>query len=478
MTHARIATLTATLLALALLLATVLLGHPADTKSFYAAAASTKGGVTDADAGMATDLGRLRAYEDAVDRDTAGITAPVEHIATPGWGQAQPFSTKYDEWEPAVGADPNAPYVYMLATRYGGPSACGDCPWVKIMLRVSADGGDTFGPATYLCACSGGKNQYDPEIVVADDGTVYAAMLQGYAPGVSFMKSTDHGATWTDPISFPTAWSDKPAMVTSPDGVNVYIAFNGPSAGDAYIAQSHDSGGTWDTTKVIDTDRYTFANAGFANDSGLVAFSENDFNQFYTGVINTFALVSTDDGATWTRQQVDVGHKQPDCTSLYCYDGYYGSIPGIAGTDDGTLLMIFNHANSRGHRQRVYVSRSTDAGATWSTPYPVSAQVVLGAFPAGVGMGQSTFRITYMDKTTGRFNTWSRESTDGGVTWGAPQRISNNTKGAAYLNTEGFREAYGDYQQIVYTSAGRAFAVWGAGPTYYGPGGVWFNESN
>lgn len=434
-------------------------------------------GTADPDAGAALEAARFRALEEATAEGTAGVTGPVQHLVTPGWGQAQPFSTNRDEWEPAAAADPNAPYVYMLVTRYYGPDACGTCPVVKIMLRISADGGETFGPATYLCPCPGGRNQYDPLIEVADDGTVYAAWLQGYVPGVSMSKSADHGVTWTPPVSVDANWSDKPVLAVAPNGDDVYVAFNGPTAGDPYVAQSHDGGETWATERISQSTRYMFAGGGYADDSGLVAFAENDFNCCYTGIIRTFVLISHNFGATWERIEIDAGEKQPDCTSKYCYDGYYGSVPAIAGDGHNKLIFVYARANRRGGAQRIYVSRSLDNGNNWSLGSRVSAPDTLGVFPAATSPGPDEFVITFQDRRTGEFNTWERESTNAGGSFGPASRISNATSGASYLSPKGYPEAYGDYEEVVYTDDGRIFAVWGASPSYLGPGGIWYNLS-
>src|SRR4029079_18658255 len=89
---------------------------------------------------------------------------PGPKTTTPNWGYEQVFS-KYNDWEPNVAADPSAPYVYMTTTEYGGPKACGTCPTSgPIRLRISSDGGHTFGPADFLCACPGHTWQADPII--------------------------------------------------------------------------------------------------------------------------------------------------------------------------------------------------------------------------------------------------------------------------------------------------------------------------
>jgi hypothetical protein len=42
-----------------------------------------------------------------------------------------------DYWEPSVAADDSG-HVYVAATRFGGPKACGDCPDPAIVLERSS----------------------------------------------------------------------------------------------------------------------------------------------------------------------------------------------------------------------------------------------------------------------------------------------------------------------------------------------------
>ncbi len=95
--------------------------------------------------------------------------------------------------------------------------------------------------------------------VVPNTGDVYAAYLNGF--NVVFLKSTDHGLTWSVPINTygNVSWNDKPALAMSDDGRDVYISFNGPTGGDPWIAQWHDFGETWTQTKLVDSKRYYFA---------------------------------------------------------------------------------------------------------------------------------------------------------------------------------------------------------------------------
>jgi hypothetical protein len=181
---------------------------------------------------------RLDALEEADARGVRWRVTSVDATPAPGWVADR----HADDWEPAMAADPNAPYVYLLTTHFVDKPCPGNCPVPHLSLHVSPDGGKTWAAQRPLCACKGSW-QYDPQIeVVPDTGAVYAAYLNGF--NVVFVKSTDHGTSWSAPV--PTwgnvSWGDKPALATSDDGRDVYISWNGPTGGDPWVAQSHDFG--------------------------------------------------------------------------------------------------------------------------------------------------------------------------------------------------------------------------------------------
>jgi hypothetical protein len=130
-----------------------------------------------------------------------------------------------DDWEPAIATDPSSNYVYEVTTRYGD-RACAKCQNAGIVYRVSSDNGDTWGPVGYLCKCKGAAWQADPQIEVADTGTVYATILQQWH--TYLVTSTDHGQTWSaekdvaPPGSLPYKFTDHGFLTISPDGQDVY----------------------------------------------------------------------------------------------------------------------------------------------------------------------------------------------------------------------------------------------------------------
>jgi len=117
-----------------------------------------------------------------------------------------------------------------------GPTACGNrCPLPYHVLKISTDGGATWGVDHYLCACQGVKGQFDPEIeVVPNTGAVYAAWMNSNT--VVFSKSTDHGQTWSTPVSVlgKVSWSGGHS-----GNVDEVVMGNGSARLDVEVVMGH-----------------------------------------------------------------------------------------------------------------------------------------------------------------------------------------------------------------------------------------------
>ena len=424
---------------------------------------------------------RIEALEEARLAGALGVTEPIVNSPAPGWAGERIANETGDDWEPSIAADPNDPFVYILHNRYGGEPACTNgCPDPAMILHISKDGGKTWRPERYLCICRGVKGQFDPLIeVVRDTGDVYAVWMNNFE--IQFSSSTDHGKTWSDPepIHPDVNWGDKPNMAVSPDGQDVYVLFNGPTAGDVHAAVSHDAGATWSTVQVTSSDRYYYDYGGMVLPDGRVVFGNISFTyagEDAEGVMRIHLFASEDAGVTWTNLVVDELELGSLCTSRSCYGDFYDSGPVLAADPDGDLVIVYNGAAEPYGPQTVYARSSTDGGLTWGDRVQISKTGVNAAFPAAVGFGDDEARVWFMDQRTGRWNVRYTTSTDLGATWSTPVRLSDARSGTAYKDRDGFTEAYGDYGEIAVTSAGKTIGVWGEGPSYFGPGGVWFNR--
>ncbi|MCI0612939.1 glycoside hydrolase, partial [bacterium] len=165
-----------------------------------------------------TSTGKSYLYSTRVERFERPSYVAKEFAAERVW-------SGHDDWEPAIAVDPSSAYVYQMTTRYTGKRPCDICRLPAIVFRSSSDGGETWGPDRFIALTH--RSQNDPQIEVANDGTIYAVFLNDFVPGIKFTKSNDHGVTWTDPIRLTGAGrkpslSDKPVLTISANGQHVY----------------------------------------------------------------------------------------------------------------------------------------------------------------------------------------------------------------------------------------------------------------
>jgi hypothetical protein len=431
---------------------------------------------------------RNEAFEEARRQGKSGQVRPAAAPAAAGWVGEFPVDTSWDDWEPAIAADPNAPWVYALVTRYGAPKPCpGNCPTPWIALEISSDNGATWSAGKPLCACKG-SGQFDPIIeVVPSTGHVYALYMNGF--NVVFMKSTDHGQTWSAPVATwgNVSWNDKPVLAMSDDGKDVYVSFNGPTGGDPWAVQSHDAGATWSQVKLVDSGRYFFAFDADVAPDGTVYFSESALvytsagkSGGVTDTIDHHVFISRNKGATWEDRLVASVQPGVVCDAAGCTPDFYTGHTALSVDGSGNVVLLYDGATTFEGLQTVSARKSTDKGVTWSSAVALSKAGENATAPAVESRGNGDVRAFYYETSGGgnddAWNIWYRSSVDGGATWAAPVKISDAPGGAAYKTPAGFLEVYGDYGEIAITNRGKTIATWGEGLSYTGPGGAWINR--
>jgi len=258
---------------------------------------------------------------------------------------------RQSNWEPTVAVDPNHPgRVYQLITGINAPACKGPCPGTTILFRRSTDGGDTYGPQSFVCAtaCKTIGWQYYPQIRVADDtnpscgcGTLYVAFLDQFDPGVQVFTSHDGGDTWSAPVTLNGGlrYMDKPILVISPTGRDVYIAFNDKF--DNMVVASHDFGRTFlPPQKVNDDHLWWYANGGAIAPNGDAYFAL-DGETSLTGHGHDFdgpdeiALLRCSPSSSAscgnpTLTSFGVSPAPPLCFVSACYQDYFAATADIA----------------------------------------------------------------------------------------------------------------------------------------------------
>jgi len=391
--------------------------------------------------------------------------------ATTGWNGESIVSLPAtgDGWEPAVAADPSAPYVYVAWMQYKGAK-------VSINIRTSADGGTTFGTAKPICAsCVAGE--YDVVLATTSAGTLYAVYMQGN--NISFTRSTDHGVTLSAPLTISGGtWADKPWIATSADGQNIYVSWT--TRGNLVTVESHNGGVSFTAPQQITNESaiYYYSNGATVLPNGTAVivgseYPEKGNSTKLTGPVPIVVFTSTDGGSTWTRTVADATLNTGASFAT-------SSVTTVASDAAGTLLLVYSGSTSVGANGKVFVRRSTDSGATWGarTEMTTSAGGADATSVAAAGKASGQFVITWMDNRGGGWNVWERESTNGGVSWTADAKVSDAATGAAYKTAAGFGLPYGDYDMVAINSAGKAVAVMGEGDSSQIHGDIWVNRKS
>src|ERR671914_593709 len=304
------------------------------------------------------------------------------------------------------------------------------------VTATSRNGGAswTINAFTKSSNCTGGtpanggnfERASDPWVAISPDGTAYLMTLatdtapRGFDTNPDDMivsRSTDHGATWEDPISLnrdesPNAFNDKNAITAGPNDSNfVYavwdVVVSPPSGnqnqeafensrafqGDIYFSRTTDGGDSWEPGRKI----YKAGTIAQTIGNQIGVLPDND--EFDGELVNVFTLLrgtkneqgtrgfhiavirSTDHGATWDKQETIVDRFfrgvviDPDSPLPPGVEARHrtGDINAEIAVDRDTGAVYLVWQDSRfGPRSSIAFSQSLDGGLTWSTPIKVN----------------------------------------------------------------------------------------------------------
>lgn len=416
------------------------------------------------------------------------LNAPVIAAAAPGGftPQTRLGYTSGDQWEPAIAAD-RFGHVYMLYAQYEGVPGCPSCSNPTQILQISNDHGTTWGsPIIMYPAGASTGGQWDSQIVVdtVDGRTVYASFMQNNKSDIIVSKSTDFGVNWTHVIADATnAGTDKPILAVR--GQNVHVVYN--HAQTIWSANSIDGGQNFTEVKINQNGKLGWALAGGGavtpNGNVFFAWAGYERNGGATGNVNLYVSKSTDGGASWSTKVLEVSSSPPQCPEYNCGWGYLGGQMVMTSDESGTVYVLWNSGASPEAPERIYFSKSTDNGNTWSAKVDVSTapQGTHHNFPAIAATGNGNVRISWMDARAAnggldRWNVYYRSSSNGGSTWTNEVDISSFVPGFTYIFNDGFRFPFGDYYEIDIDENGTAHVVFGEGFDYNAPGSIWYTK--
>ncbi len=329
-----------------------------------------------------------------------------------------------------------------------------------------------------------GGGQGDPALAAGPGGVFYYAHLASTAQGISTLgvtRSTDGGATWS-PLVNATAGTTNQLVSHDKEWIavdnsnsryrgNVYLSwtrFTNIFTEDIGIAfaRSTNGGRTWSRYQLIGKPA---DNAGFVQASTIAVGPDGEvYVSYYDTRIPGIAVVkSTDGGETFGAPVAALG--DPAGRFGRTLAGGFELFPGAsidvdrgAGPTRGRIYLTttIKPENSRDEAD-VVLTTSADGGATWSAPIRVSDESTdtdqfmssLAVMPGGL------LGVMWYDRCNDPANNvlvdvYMTTSFDGGRTFSPNRRLTSSNW--PFVPTPfGFRTAYhGDYNQMSAGDAG------------------------
>ena len=347
----------------------------------------------------------------------------------------------------------------------------------------SADGGVTWGQTT-LPLASGDSFHSDPTVDWSSDGTAWSTAMGigGSVAKIQSYRSNDGGATWTfdGTVSGTQTNTDKQMQwidhsASSPYANNNYVIWH--NGNPAYMNRRTSSG--WGTPiKVSGTET-----TGTAIGSDVKTNSSGDVFGFYpdTGSRGIYVVKSTNGGASYgtpvkivtTYDSYDIGVPSFNNRRVLIYvsggayrngttNHVYALWADLSG-DTGCTTASNEPGSSISStcKTRVWFSRSTDGGATWSARVKINNQSGLNdqfnpflAVDETNGHLGAIYYDTVADAGRKKVDVYYQLSTDGGATWQTPVKVTTAMTDETVSGADSGNQ-FGDYNSL--SGYGNAF---------------------
>jgi hypothetical protein len=290
----------------------------------------------------------------------------------------------------------------------------------EIYFKRSVDGGLTWTANKRL------TNNADTTLflypAIAVNGSKIYLVWNDNTPGnpeIYFKRSVDGGLTWTANKRLTNNAGNSYAPAIAVDGSNVFVVWHDgtPDNWEIYFKRSVDGGLTWTMDKRLTNNTGSSYAPAIAVDGSnvFVVWSDNT-----PGNEEIYFKRSVDGGLTWTVNKRLTNNG----------GGSYlpRNAPAIAV--NGSNIFVLWYDNKPGNPE-IYFKRSVDGGLTWTANKRLTNNVGSSYAPA-IAVDGSKINVVWNDNTPAISEIYFKRSVDGGLTWTANKRLTNNA-GGSYL---------------------------------------------
>jgi hypothetical protein len=254
---------------------------------------------------------------------------------------------------------------------------------------------------------------YEP-VVAVDSANHLHVFWYDYTPGnaeVYYKRSEHAGNSWTSArrITWNPGTSNHPAVaLDSLDHLHLVWFDNTPGNDEIYYKRSEDGGNSWTANQ-----RLTWT-SGFSQYPAIAVDPSNHLHVVWEdsqpGNSELYHMTSEDGGASWSSPE------------RITWTSGHSAYPCVAADSTGDLHLTWVDETPLNYE--VYYKRSDDGGDTWTDGQRITWTSGSDYSPGVVCDSAVGLYLFWCDNTSGLYEVYAKKSEDGGAGWLAAQRLT------------------------------------------------------